>query len=74
MKAEDYSKTMIEVAGWNVRATSYKVGERYYCIIDNVDPGAWIARAQAATREEAEAAALEQARERLSKTKRHEIR
>ncbi len=70
MKAEDYSRRKTELAGWPVNLTSYKVGDRYHCIIDNVDPGAWIARAEGATREEAEAKATEQAQASLSQTKR----
>ena len=33
--------------------TTYKIGDDYYCHVYNVDPGATIARATAATREEA---------------------
>lgn len=38
--------------------TTYKVGNRFSCRIDNVDPGAIIARASGATREEAIESAL----------------
>lgn|GEM_PF-1062358 len=38
--------------------TSYKVGSRFSCQIDNVDPGAVIGRASGATREEAIETAL----------------
>ncbi|MEC7519065.1 MAG: hypothetical protein VYE22_04320 [Myxococcota bacterium] len=49
------------VADVEVRVTSYVVGKRYSCRIDNVDPGGNIARATGATREEAESAALDNA-------------
>ncbi len=57
--------------GWQVRLTSYKLGDVYHCTADNVDPGAWIARTQGATRDEAEEKALERARQLLARTKRH---
>ena len=40
---------------------TYRMGETYYCTIDNVDPGARFARAEGATREDAERVALEKA-------------
>ena len=53
------------VGPWRVRLTSYRVGDGFACVADNVDPGANVARARAATREAAEAEALAKARERL---------
>jgi len=38
--------------------TTYMVGTRWSCRVDNVDPGTVIARASGATREEAENVAL----------------
>ena len=70
MKAEDYSTKTLEVEGWKVRLTSYKLGDTYHCTADNVDPGAWIARTEGATREEAENRALERARQLLGRTRR----
>ncbi len=71
MKAEDYSTRTLEVEGWQVRLTSYKLGDTYHCTADNVEPGAWLARTEGATREEAENRALERARQLLGRTKRH---
>ena len=73
MNAEDYKERKIEIEGWPVNVTSYKLGDLYYCKIDNVSPGAWLTRTQAATREEAETAALEKAKHLLSKTRRHSL-
>ncbi len=73
MKAEDYSERELEVAGWPVRLTSYKLGDTYHCKADNVSPGAAIARTTGATRQEAEEAALEKARQRLERTVRHPV-
>ncbi len=69
MKAEDYRERRIEIEGWEVNLATYKIGETYYCHAGNVSPGANIARAHGATREEAEKHAIEGSRERLSKTR-----
>ena len=73
MNTEDYQERKITMEGWPVNVTSYKLGDLYYCKIDNVSPGAWLARAQAATREQAEAAALEKAKHLLAKTRRQSV-
>ena len=70
MKAEDYATRTLEVEGWQVRLTSYKLGDTFHCTADNVDPGAWLARTQGATRQEAEDRALERARQLLGRTRR----
>jgi len=73
MKVEDYSERRIEIEGWPVNVTSYKIGETYHCKVDNVSPGAAIARTTASTKEEAERTAIERATKALSRTKRHEV-
>ena len=67
----DYSERQLEVAGWPVKVTSYKLGAVYRATVDNVSPGAWIARSDGATKLEAETTALDRARQLLEKTKRH---
>lgn len=61
----DYKSERREMAGVPVEVTSYKVGDRYYCHLTNVDPDATIARAEGASREEAEQLALAKAANRL---------
>jgi len=56
-----------------VHLTSYRIGETFYCNADNVSPGANIARASGATREEAESKAIQRATERLKGTRRHAV-
>ena len=73
MKVEEHRELKMEIAGWPVHLTSYRIGETYHCTVDNVSPGAAVARASAATREEAEKIALEKATERLGRTKRHAV-
>jgi hypothetical protein len=70
MKSEDFSERRQELSGWQINIVSYRIGERYYCTIDNVDPGARFARAEGTTREEAEVAALEKATRYLQQTRR----
>ena len=70
MKSEDFRERRDEIGGWAVNIVSYKMGDRYYCTIDNVDPGARFARAEGGTREEAESAALEKATRYLQQTRR----
>ena len=57
------------VGPYPVRLTSYRAGDGFVCVADNVDPGANIARSRAVTREEAETTALARAAERLSRTR-----
>ncbi len=70
MKSEEFREERQELNGWAINVVSYRIGDRYYCTIDNVDPGARFARAEAATREEAEGAALEKAARYLKQTRR----
>jgi hypothetical protein len=70
MNPEEYKEQSFELAGWPVRMTSYKLGDKYIAKIDNVSPGAQIARAEGASREAAESKATEDAQRRLQRTKR----
>ncbi len=70
MKAEEYTERKLEVAGWPVRLTTYRLGAVYYSKADNVSPGAALTRTRGATREEAEDKALRRAEELLSRTRR----
>lgn len=70
VKPTNYSERVLEVAGWNLRLTSYELGGKHYCKADNVDPGACIARTEGATKEECEQKALDKAQEYLSRTRR----
>ena len=73
MKPEGYAKRQQELAGWPITVETYKLGETYHCTIANVDPGARFARAEGATREEAESRALEKAARYLSNTRKFEV-
>lgn len=73
MKPQNYSKRKMELAGWEVNVTSYQLGNRFHCTVDNVSPGAWIAKTEGSSREEAEKKALDQARELLSRTRKFRV-
>ena len=65
LRTENYSSETTEFSGVRLRVNSYKIGDRFYCHIENTDPGATIARAEASTKEEAIRVALSKAKERL---------
>ena len=70
MKAEDYTERNDVIGGWPVHIVTYRIGDTYYCTIDNVDPGARFARAEGATREDVEREAIEKAQRYLKQTRR----
>ena len=70
MKAEEYSRREIELAGWPISIETYKLGDVYHCTIYNVDPGARFARADGSTKAEAEQSALDKAERYLKQTRR----
>ncbi len=71
MKAEGYERRRQELGGWPIEIETYQVGDVFYCTINNVDPGARFARAEASTRDEAEKQALAKAERYLAQTRRH---
>ncbi len=72
-KAEEYQERRVEVAGWQVNVASYRLEDEWHSKADNLSPGATLARARGATRDEAEQRALQRAEELLSRTKRHPL-
>jgi hypothetical protein len=70
MRSEEFRESRRDLDGWPVNVVSYRIGDRYYCSVDNVSPGGRFARAEGATRDEAESAALEEAARRLRQTRR----
>ena len=73
MKAEEFAERKVEVGGWAVNLSSYKLGETWHCRADNVSPGASLARTTGVTRAEAEDKALRRAEELLARTRRHTV-
>jgi hypothetical protein len=73
MRVEEYGERSLQLAGWDVHLTTYKLGETYHCKADNVSPGSALTRTTGATREEAEAKAIERAENLLGRTRKHSI-
>lgn len=73
MKAEEYSERRLELEGWPVNISSWRLGETWHAKADNVSPGAALARISASTKNEAEEKAIARARELLGRTKRHPV-
>ena len=70
LRAEEHEHREAEAEGWPIGITSYRLGESWICHIDNVSPGAIIARGRGDTRQEAVAAAMAIAERRLRTTRR----
>ena len=69
MKAEQYKEVKDQIAGWPVKISYYKLGDKYHVTIDNVSPGAWICKTQGPTLEAAEKEARAKAAEMLGRTR-----
>ena len=70
MRAMDWKSREEVVHGWPIRVTTYSIGGRFHCHVDNVSPGAVFARASDVDRETAERTALSRAADRLAQTRR----
>jgi len=68
-KPEDYSERTMQLAGWPIRIVTYRLGATYRTTIDNTDPGAWVVKAEGATKQDAESKALKEAEALLEKVK-----
>lgn len=68
-KPEDYSQRTMELAGWPVTIITYRLGSTYHTTIDNTDPGAWVVKADGATKQASESTALHEAEVLLEKVK-----
>ena len=73
MKPENFTERTVDVDGWQVNLTTYKLGDKWHTKADDVSPGAALARIVADTREDAEVQALARAKELLARTKRHPV-
>jgi hypothetical protein len=73
MRAEEFQERKLELAGWPVNLSSYRLDGKWHCKADNVSPGAALARTTGTTREEAEQKAIARAEELLKRTHRREV-
>ena len=65
IKVEGHESEQTELNGVQIKITSYQIGERYFCHVTNIDPGATIARGEGSSRDEAREVALSKATTRL---------
>ena len=65
LKADDFRVDSKEVDGLKINVTSYRIGATYYCHVDNVDPGAVIARSEGESHDEVIQVAMAKTMERL---------
>jgi hypothetical protein len=65
LRPEEYQERTQSVPPFQVHIVSYRLGDEFHCSVDNVDPGAVIARSTGSTRAEAESKALQRATGRL---------
>ena len=68
-KPEEYTERKTRLAGWPVTIVTYRLGATYRTTIDNTDPGAWVVKAEGATKEEAEDKAMKEAEALLANVK-----
>jgi len=66
LKADEIRIQTRELSGLTVNITSYKIGRKYYCHIDNIDPGAEIAKTEGQSADEVITEAMNRAVERLT--------
>ena len=70
VNSNQFEERQIEIEGWPVKLTSYRVGNKFICQADNVSPGACLARFSSESAQHAESQAISKARHLLSKTQR----
>jgi hypothetical protein len=73
MRAEDFRKQPLELQGWSVHVTSYRIGGQYLAEVEALDSGVTIARATDETRAIAEEHAVQVALRRLNRTRRVDL-
>lgn len=73
MKPQAYETREILEKGFPLRVTSYQLGDKFLCTVDNLEPGAWLARAEGSSRQDAEEKALARARELVGRTRRFPV-
>lgn len=71
LQAEEFQREEVVLGGWPAGVTSYRIGEMWLCKVDNVSPGATVARGRGKTRQEAVEQATSAATRRLAATRKH---
>ena len=71
-KSQEFKERQIELNGWTVKLTNYRVGDKYICQAYN-GVGACLARFSAASAQAAESQAVSKAQHLLGKTHRRGV-
>jgi folate-dependent phosphoribosylglycinamide formyltransferase PurN len=69
LRPEEFTERVEAVPPFQIHITSFRLGGTYHCIVDNVDPGAIIARSEGPTLEQAERKAVTRAKGKLEHTR-----
>lgn len=69
-KVEEYTRRQEEHKGWQIGITTYRVGETWFCTVDNVSPGARLHSVSGGSKEGVERQAVRAAQLLLGKTRR----
>jgi hypothetical protein len=73
MRAEGWAVEELELEGWAVKITSYRIGERFLTEVESSASGVIIARGIAPTKEDSRREAFDKAAGRLLHTRRIEL-
>ncbi len=65
MKSQNFQDKSLVIGDVQLKVMSYQVGDKFYCNISNLDPGATIARAEGRSEEEAYETAVAKVKARL---------
>jgi len=66
----DYTRRIEEFEGWQMGVTTYRLGEKWWCVVDNVSPGARLCSHAADSSAAAESHAVGVAKRLLGRTRR----
>jgi hypothetical protein len=73
LKAEDFSEQRLDIDGWPIRLTSWRLGAVWHCHADNVSPGSTLARVHGHSKQDVERQATQRASELLGRTRREAV-
>ena len=68
-KTEEYQIRMCSEGQWRLQVKSYRLADKFFCLVDNVDPGARVVLSEGSTRKAAEEIALKKAKQMLQGTR-----
>ncbi len=68
-KTEEYQIRMCSEGQWRLQVKSYRLADKFFCLVDNVDPRARLVLSEGSTPKEAEEIALKKAKQMLQGTR-----